>query len=105
MTLSPEILNTGLSLALDWGADWLTPIQPRLAERFLTLTPEELDEINATCQQAMRAGHAWVASLAKKDGLNVRYSEWETEFLQHYPWVNQENLGRLFSQGMYYNLK
>ena len=100
-----HLLNTGLSLAMAWDADWLKPIQPRLAEQFPTLTPEELDEINASCQQAMRAGHALVASLAKKDGINVGYSEWETEFLHHYPWVNQENLSRLFSQGMYYNLK
>lgn len=105
MTPPPEILNTGLSLALAWGTDWLKPIQPRLAEQFPALTSDELDEVNTICQQAMRAGHQLVASLAKKDGLNVRFSEWETEFTHHYPWVNHENLSRLFSQGMYYNLK
>lgn len=100
-----HLLNIGLALAMAWGKDWLTPIQPRLVEQFPALTPEELDEINAVCQQAMRAGHAMVATLAKKDGPNVNFSKWETEFSLRYPWVSRENLGRLFSQGMYYNLK
>lgn len=100
-----HLLNTGLSLAMEWGEDWLKPIQPRLAQQFPALAPEELDETNTICQKAMRFGHQLVGLLAKKDGLTVSQNAWETEFLQNYPWVNRENLSRLFSQGMYYALK
>ncbi|GAB4578346.1 MAG: hypothetical protein Fur0022_10810 [Anaerolineales bacterium] len=103
--MQPEILNTGLSLAMEWGEDWLKPIQSRLAKQFPTLTPKELDEVNAICQKAMRFGHQLVLTLAKQYGQESYQGMWETEFLRVCPWVNRENLGRLYSQGMYYAMK
>lgn len=97
--------NIGLSLALAWGKDWLNPIQSRLAQQFPDLTPDELDEINTLCQTAMVFGHQLVQTLARRGSMNINQHAWETEYLQTYPWVNHENLNRLFSQGMYYAMK
>lgn len=100
-----EILNVGLALAMEWGENWLCPIQTRLAAQFPALTAQELDEYNTRCREAMFFGFKLVLPFVKRDGLNVKYREWEAAYLQAYPWANTANLGQLFSQAMYYSRK
>lgn len=107
-----EILNAGLLLALEWGQNWLMPIQSRLAKIYPDLSPRELDEHNSTCQSVMKFSNRLILSsrtlkysVASGDGLEIGKKEWETAVLQSYPWINTENLGHLFSQGMYYAMK
>ena len=52
------LLNDGLELAMDWGENWLAPIQDRLHQRHPQLNPQQLDELNEACQDAMKFGHA-----------------------------------------------
>lgn len=85
---------------MEWGQNWLQPIQSRLAEKYPGLGRDELDEYNATCKKAMEFGHHLVYSMAEK-GKDVNHTEWEVELLRSYPWVRSENRAHLFSQGMH----
>ena len=100
-----DLLNEGLYLAMEWGEDWLKPIQERLAVRHPALSKEDLDEINAISQKAMRFGHGAVYDLALKSGDETSYGDFEPAMIAQYPWVDAKNLSRLFSQGMYYAWK
>jgi hypothetical protein len=100
-----ELLNEGLSLAMEWGENWLKPIQERLALRRPALSQSELDEINAICQAAMKFGHDSVYDLALKSGSKTKLEDFEPVMRARYPWANSENLSHLFSQGMYYAWK
>jgi hypothetical protein len=100
-----EILNIGLSLAMEFGENWLKPIQSRLANQCPDLNSHELDEYNSTCQAVMKTSNNLVYSMMEKDGLNVNQKDWEKTILRSYPWINQGNRSRLFSQGMYYAMK
>ncbi len=103
--MNKRILNSGLSLAMEFGEYWLEPIQSRLAKQFQGLSSEELNEYNSLCKSAMESSNRLVCSLLKKDGEKIKYEEWEATILHSYPWINKKNLRRLFSQGMYYSRK
>jgi hypothetical protein len=95
-TGSPEaLLNDGLALAMDWGEDWLAPIQNRLARQHPRLSRGELDQLNAACQEAMRFAQETIHAMVRERGTNVLAD----------PWATAENTARLFSQGMYYAWK
>ena len=104
--LDQEILNAGLDLAMEWGENWLQPIQDRLAKKYPRLSKTQLDEYNATCQAAMKFGHDYVYELVTQQGADrVSSEEFERIMLAQYSWVSSGNLSRLFSQGMYYAMK
>lgn len=100
-----EVLNAGLNLAMEWGEQWLQPIQQRLAKRYTGLSVEELDRYNAECQAAMKFGHDLVYLMAERLGADVNMDAWRGQVLERYSWINESNLSRLFSQGMYYAYK
>lgn len=100
------LLNRALMMAQDWGDDWLEPIQERLGKEYPHLTQENLNRLNAVAQEAMKYGHELVYSMAEKqDRADISQSNWKTAFSARYPWVNAENLAKLFSTGMYYARK
>jgi hypothetical protein len=99
------ILNDGLYLAMEWGKHWLQPIQERLARKHPHLSPVKLDEVNATCQEAMRFGHSTVYDLVERHGRDVGFERFEPIMRAKYAWVSDSNLSRLYSQGMYYSMK
>ncbi len=101
-----QILNAGLALAMEFGKNWLQPIQSRLAESFPDLSSHELDEYNSICKSAMEFGNQSISiAIIKREGQELNYKEWEAAVLNSYPWINRENLAQLFSQAMYYAWK
>lgn len=100
-----DLLNDGLHLAMEWGPDWLMPIQERLAKKYPRLSEIELDEINAICQAAMSFGHGTVYDLVREHGRDIALQQFEPIVKSRYPWVDAGNMSRLFSQGMYYSMK
>jgi hypothetical protein len=104
--VDPIRLNKGLSLAMDWGKDWLMPIQERLRAWDSSITPEQADAINEICQRAMRFGWELV-----RDQRELSLSDFESKdefdrrMLEEYPWVDKQNLGRLYSQALYIAMK
>ena len=100
-----EILNIGLNMSLAFGKNWLKPIQERLTKIFPELTPEELDSYNDICIKARDYGHNILYSVADTDGFNMKQSEFNSLYLNKYPWVTKKNLKHLYNQGMYYVYK
>jgi hypothetical protein len=98
-----DILNTSLSLALEWGEDWLKPIQKRLAQIYPELSATELDTYNVTCRKIMDDSFEAVYELPSLD--RILYKQWEKKILALYPWISEKNLSHLFSQGCYYAVK
>ena len=45
--IAPETLNVSLNLALEWGENWLDPIQERLIKEIPTLTLNEANDLNS----------------------------------------------------------
>ncbi len=101
---NPEILNTSLELALEWGKNWLQPIQSRLAKQFPHLSQQELDNYNHLAQEIMHYGWAIIKDMNFIDDPNAS-AAFKSKVLERYPSINQDNLSRLFSQGCYYALK
>jgi hypothetical protein len=59
-TGNEEILNTGLSLAMEFGADWLKPIQDRLSVKYSTLTQmERVGPIRSVAKQWTKVTPHW----------------------------------------------
>ena len=105
--MDDALLNEGLDLALEWGANWLKPINERLAERHPAMSAEELEAANKACQQAMYAGFDQVvASLrAANRSEAIARGDYERAMRARFAWISQANLGRVFSQGCYYAWK
>ena len=100
-----SILNEALHLAMDWGKDWLQPIQSRLGKAYPKLSQSELDSYNAIAQESMRFGNSQVYSMAEKEGSGVSQELFSAVFRAKYSWANDKNISRCFSQGMYYAWK
>ena len=100
-----DLRNEGLSLAMEWGKDWLMPIQARLAERHPMLSAAALDDLDAICRTAMRFGHQLVADFVSTYGPNVPRGVFADALRAQYPWIDDENMARLHSQGVYYAMK
>ncbi len=105
LKMNKKALNIGLSLAMEFGEQWLEPIQSRLAKQFPDLSFEELNEYNSICKSVMESSNKLVYSIVEKDGEKIKYKDWETKILRTYPWIDKKNRSRLFSQGMYYSWK
>ena len=99
------LLNDGLELAMNWGENWLAPIQERLHQQHRHLRPEELDELNNVCQDAMKFGHEIGYELVRERGREAGPDEFASRVLARYSWVSAENAARLFKQSMYYAWK
>jgi hypothetical protein len=102
--LEAEILNAGLDLAMEWGADFMQPINPRLTRRFPRLPVHELNAYDAACRAAMGWGHTQVAPHWHAVGGNEREARraFERSVRDRYPWISDKNLSRLYAQGRYY---
>ena len=105
--MNDAILNVGLELAMEFGENWLEPIQSRLAERHPELSPVELNACNDTCQAAMKFGHREVASALTRTRADQRkaFELFREAVRARYSWMSDENLSHLFSQGCYYAMK
>lgn len=107
-----DIPNVGMKLAMEFGKNWLEPIQNRLAKKFPSLTESELDNYNKICQEAMHFGDSLLYDRLvqlEKDGEKITLSKLSEEFekcmLGKYPWINKSSLTQLFQQALYYAWK
>lgn len=107
MALNHDLLNAGLTLAMEFGENWLEPIQSRLAERFPELNARERNECDKVCRAAMRFGHQQVAAALRVDvsGGDAARAVFNDGVLARFPWIDDANLGHLWSQGCYYAWK
>jgi hypothetical protein len=107
-----KILNRGLEFALEFGPNWLHPIQSHLSKKFPDLQTDELDKYDSICRTAMKDGHEFIyktLEIAAKEKIKIKEKDLEDElnsFLNKtYPWIDSGNLKRILSQGFYYAWK
>ena len=105
--MDTAVLNKGLDFAMEFGANWLRPIQDRLAAQFPQLSQGELDEYDRVCREAMNFGHTQLVSCWREAHSEQRQALefFRRDVVGRYPWVSEANLSRLFSQGCYYAFK
>ena len=99
-----KILNIGLGMALEFGENWLQPIQDRLRIKLPKLTKSELDKYDNICRDTMEAGQDSIYKICEK-GDKPTFKEWKEQFLISFPWVDERNLKSIFNQGLYYAWK
>ena len=102
--MDDETLNLGFSIAIEWGADWLKPIQSRLKTARPDLSQSQRKECNKIVQSAMTLGHQLVPEFLAAN-LESDFDGWVAAIRQHYPWISDDNLNRCFSQGVYYTMQ
>jgi hypothetical protein len=107
-----KILNQGLEFALEFGSNWLEPIQSRLSNKYPELSTDELNKYNSICRAAMKDGHDFIykqLTIAAKEKRKIKEMDLadELKLLLHkkYPWIDSQNLKTIFSQGFYYAWK
>ncbi len=91
--LNSDILNHALNLAMDWGEDFMQPTQARMQAIYPEFSAQQLDAIDEYVRTAMKYGHAIATGdfNSFKKAVNTQFS-----------WVSDDNLHRMFNQGMYY---
>ncbi len=102
----PDALrNDALGLAMDWGEQWLAPVQGRLAEMYPQLPRTELDELDALAREAMQFAHQTILAFAARGDQGLTEEDFSARFSAQYPWANAENVARMYRQGTYYAWK
>jgi hypothetical protein len=107
-----EILNSGLTLAMKFGENWLTPIQSRLSEKFKFLDSEQLDKYDSICRNTMKTYNDLMFSILEKlNQENETITETDLKkslaelMLENHHWISDNNLSSLFNQVCYYAFK
>src|SRR5687768_99590 len=93
-----EILNSGLKLAMEFGKNWLQPIQNRLLKKYDFLTTEQLERYNLICKEVLQDGNHFIyntlSNLIEKD-VTIKRSELKHKYdnfiLEKYHWVSKSN--------------
>lgn len=97
--VAPDILNAALGMSLEWGENWLKPINQRIQEAYPELTAEAANNLNNWCLEVQKYAFA----LVEKDYPLERMERTAMAQVRHqYPMLNHDNLSRLYNQGMYY---
>lgn len=106
MVVKDAILSEGLELAMEFGPNWLKPIQGRLKVRHPELSADELDEYERICRAALELGTSAVPACWRQAGDEPgAFRNWSQLVRRQYPWISDSNLKHLFSQGCYYAWK
>ena len=107
-----EILNLGLNYAMEFGSNWLQPIQTRLSKKIPGLTKPEFDRFDQVCRTAMNAGHNFIyekLSNLYNNQQTIASTQLAMDFKvfmkEKFVWIDDSNLHRLLSQCMYYAWK
>lgn len=112
MNFNDQILNQGLSCALEFGPALNQPIHQRLLTHFPHLANSELDTINRMSYEVRDEGHTYLLSVLKEVAHHQQTLTtleitliFYSYLLSKYLWINEKNLEHLFSQSCYYAYK
>lgn len=109
MELSKDISNYGLELAMEFGPNFLKPIQGRLKTKFPELSMNALDKCNTSSFKTKNIGHDYVYKNWKGISDQESHEKVSKAFKIHmkttFDWISDENLNRLFSQSCYFASK
>ena len=106
-----EIRNIGLEFSMEFGPNWLKPIQERLSRKIPALTSDELNRFDKLCRAVRDGGiqdlHSMLEEIDPKNpkDKNEFYKGFAALQTHKHPWINKKNMDHLFSQAMYYAFK
>ncbi len=100
-----DLLNYSLSLAQEWGPNWMKPINDRLRKIYPDLDPVKIDEYSRVAREVMNDGYRVVSRLLEVHGKSLTKEQFQDSFNSMYPWVNNRNISNLLSTGTYYHYK
>jgi len=104
--LDQAILNVGLSLSLEFGPNWLRPIQHRLKAKIPTLEADQLNLYDSACRGVRDHCQDNVYNFLERVGTkHAKIEDWKQWVKTTYPWINEANISHLYSQGCYYAMK
>lgn len=87
-------------LSLDWGYDFMVPINNRMKKLYPTLTQQELDFLNTMCYHTVQP-FAWQRFYEVHESGDTTYQAL-CSIKEEFPWITPENLNTLEDQGAYY---
>ncbi|WP_300597551.1 hypothetical protein [Niabella sp.] len=108
MDLNDDLLNKALALSMEWGENWLLPVNERLSKIYPGLADNELIGCNDLCAEINKNAHELVCENPVLDGSEIGFMDFEmfsTQLLKKFGWINKGNLQRLYSQSCYYARK
>ena len=98
---APELLNLALDMSLEWGPNWLKPINERILVAHPQLTERDAQTLQLWCVEAREFAFAEVEKWYPLEVENKAERALETT-RRKYPQIDAHNLAHLFNQGMYY---
>ncbi len=99
--VAPELLNHALDMSLEWGENWLQPINDRIRAAHPELTADEAQTLDNWCIEAREFAYAEVEKWYAREVEDKAQRAMETT-RQKYPQIDEHNLSHLYNQGMYY---
>lgn len=97
-----NVLNKALSLSLEWGKEWLKPIQNRLMYIIPRLSGNDIEKIS----EYIIGVRDDIFEKIYNDHFDSESQTFDSDVVritkEKYPWINKNNLSRLDSQGRYY---
>lgn len=100
-----KILNKGLRLAMQFGKNWLNPVNERLKKLYPFLSDVTIDEYSSTCANVLNDGINYIAKTLSEapNTPNKELSQLYNSFIiQSHPWISKSNTKALYKQALYY---
>lgn len=98
---APDLLNFALDLSLEWGENWLQPINERVRDAYPELSETQAQTLEDWCVEARNFAYAEVEKWYPMEVEDKADKAMETT-RRKYPQIDEHNLSRLYNQGMYY---
>lgn len=106
MKFSEVILNDALSFSMEFGKNWLKPINDRLSKVHENLNYDDLSSINVLCKQINEFAHLNIYQNTNNKNLVFKnYNDFLELMNKENVWINNENMKRLYNQSCYYASK
>lgn len=97
-----DILNVAMNLSLEWGENWLRPVDERLKAIFKSINDDEAKRIDIFIREAREDIFKMVEQHYLKE---LSEEQLKLNLKEKYSFLNDDNYKRLLSQGMYYAWK
>ena len=108
MDFNKEIANDGLNLSMEFGENWLKPINERLSKKYSELLPVELEKYNKLCKDVNTYANDFILNNPVKHNdelIFLPFEKFKKVIHKKYAWINEDNLKQLYSQSCYYAWK
>lgn len=91
-----------MNLSLEWGENWLRPVDERLKAIFKSINDDEAKRIDIFIREAREDIFKMVEQHYLKE---LSEEQLKLNLKEKYSFLNDDNYKRLLSQGMYYAWK